>query len=181
MFDSSSLLRKVNQAPAAVYNNGSFGELEFMDPAILAVGGRVPSGGLTSPGIDMRSNLSCLDNDTLRLLVQRSFTQQNHSFSDLGRESFPQRTDSYAVHTRSVDHNNRSAYQQMGTFQQSRMSSHGLWGNGWKEIQNGNDIAMSELLRNERVGGFNKYHSSYEDTKFRVLSSGDMYNRTFGI
>ncbi|KAI3819765.1 hypothetical protein L1987_13614 [Smallanthus sonchifolius] len=172
MFDSSSLLRKVNQAPAGVYNNGSIGELEFMDPAILAVGGRVPPGGLTSPWLDMRSNFSCLDNDNrLRLLVQRSFTQQNHRFNEPGGDSY----------TRIMEHNDRSAYQHVGNFQHSRMSSNGHWGDGWNEVQNGNDISMAELLRNERLGGFNKYYSGYDDTKFRVLSSGDMYNRTFGI
>ncbi|KAI3732886.1 hypothetical protein L1987_64098 [Smallanthus sonchifolius] len=139
MFDSSSLLRKVNQAPAAVYNNCSISELEFMDPAILVVSGRVPPGGLTSPGLDMRSNFS--NDNRLRLLVQRSFTQQNHRFNELAGDSY----------TRIVEHKH------VGNFQHSRMSS------------------------NERLGGFNKYYSGYEDTKFRVLSSGDVYNRTFGI
>ncbi|KAM0067244.1 putative transcription factor C2H2 family [Helianthus debilis subsp. tardiflorus] len=170
MFDSSSLLRKVNQAPAAVYNNGGIGELEFTDPAILAVGGRVPLSGLTSQGLDMRSNVSCLENDNrLRLLVQRSFTQQN------------QRTDPYGVSTRIVDHNNRSAYQQVANFQQARMHNNGHWGDSWNEVQNGNDIAMAEVLRNERLRGLNKYYSGYEDTKLRVLSSGNVYNRAFGV
>lgn len=199
MFDSSFLLRKVNQAPSAVYNDGGIGELEFMDPAILAVGGRVP-GGVTSPGLDMRSNypsqLSSFENDSnrLRLLVQRSLTQQNLRYNELGGDSlsFSQRTDSYGVPSRIIDqtlpnNNHRSHYQhqpqqQVGNFQQARMmSSNGHWGDGWNEVQNGNDIAMAEILRNERLGGFNKYYSSYEDTKFRVPSSGDLYNRTFGI
>ncbi|KAI7725016.1 hypothetical protein M8C21_033597 [Ambrosia artemisiifolia] len=199
MFDSSFLVRKVNQAPGAVYNDGSVGELEFMDPAILAVGGRVP-GGVRSPSLDMRSNypsqLSSYENDSnrLRLLMQRSFTQQNLRFNEFGGDnlSFPQRTDSYGVPSRIIDqtllnNNHRSHYQhqqqqQVGNFQQARMaSSNGHWGDGWNEVQNGNDIAMAEILRNERLGGFNKYYSSYEDTKFRVPSSGDLYNRTFGI
>ncbi|KAI7729396.1 hypothetical protein M8C21_024333 [Ambrosia artemisiifolia] len=165
MFNSSPLLRKMNQAPAAVYNSGSVGELEFMDPAILAVGDRVPLGGLTSPGLDMRSNVSSLENDNmLRLLVQRSFTQKSYRLNELGGESFPQRTD-----------------QQVGSVQQSRMPNNGHWGDSWNEVQNVNDIAMAELLRSERLGGFNKYYSGYEDAKFRVLSSGDVYNRAFGI
>nr|XP_043635512.1 uncharacterized protein LOC122606720 [Erigeron canadensis]XP_043635513.1 uncharacterized protein LOC122606720 [Erigeron canadensis] len=184
MYDSSLLLRKVHQAPAPVYNGG-VGDLEFMDPAILAVGGRVP-GGLNSPGLDMRSNIPSQhtsfenDNNRLRLLMQRSFTQQNHRFSELGDNlSFPQRTDSYGVPSRMVEQNNRSLYpQQQANFQQPRMSN-GHW-DSWNGVQSGNDIAMAELLRNERLG-FNKYYSGYEDTKFRVPSSGDLYNRTFGI
>ncbi|KAJ0765335.1 putative transcription factor C2H2 family [Helianthus annuus] len=202
MFDSSFLLRKVNQAPGAVYNDGSISELEFMDPAILAVGGRVPS-GVTSPGLDMRSNYPTqhtsyeTDSNRLRLLMQRSFTQQNLRFNELGGDnnnlSYPQRTDSYGVSSRIIDqtllnNNHRSHYQQqqvgnLTSFQQARMttSSNGHWGDGWNEVQNGNDIAMAEILRNERLGGFNKYYSGYEDTKYRVPSSGDLYNRTFGI
>ncbi|KAD6119849.1 hypothetical protein E3N88_11120 [Mikania micrantha] len=163
MFDSSFLLRKVNQAPGAVYNDNSISELEFMDPAILAVGGRVP-GGVT----DMRSNypsqLSSFENDSnrLRLLMQRSFTQQNLRFNELGDNlSFPQRTDSYGVPSRIIDqtlpnNSHRSHYQQqqVGSFQQARMmSSNGHWGDSWNEVQNGNDIAMAEILRNERLGG----------------------------
>ncbi|PWA60987.1 Nucleotide-binding, alpha-beta plait [Artemisia annua] len=186
MFDNSSLLRKMNQAPPPVYN-GSVSDLEFMDPAILAVGGRVPN-GLSSPGLDMRSNFpsqhTSFENDNrLRLLMQRSFTQQNQRYTDLGDHlAFPQRTDSYGLSSRIVEQtlpNNRSPYQQMGNFQQPRMSNNGHW-DSWNEVQNGNDIAMAELLRNERLG-FNKYYSGYEDTKYRMPSSGDLYNRSFGI
>ncbi|KAI3777141.1 hypothetical protein L1987_46935 [Smallanthus sonchifolius] len=91
MFDSSFLLRKVNQASGA---------------AILAVGGRVP-GGVTSPGLDMRSNYPSYENysNRLRLLVQRSFAQQNMRFNELGGDklSFPQRADSYGVPSRIID------------------------------------------------------------------------------
>ncbi|XP_071741785.1 uncharacterized protein [Rutidosis leptorrhynchoides] len=190
MIDTSSLLRKVHQAPGPVYNGG-ISELEFMDPAILAVGGRLP-GGVTSPGLDMRSNFPSqlpsfeTDNNRLRLLLQRSFTQQNHRFSDLGDNlSFSPRTDSFGLPSRIVEPNNRSSpYQHhhqgnLGNFQQPRMSSNGHW-DGWNEMQSGNEIAMAELLRNERLG-FNKFYSGYEDTKFRVPGSGDLYNRTFGI
>ncbi|XP_076909554.1 uncharacterized protein LOC143566858 [Bidens hawaiensis] len=178
MFDSSFLLRKVNQAPSAVYSDSGIGELEFMDPAILAVGGRVPN-GVTSPGLDMRPNypsqINSYENDSnrLRLLMQRSFTQQNLSF--------PQRTDNFGVPVSSrimdqtiPNNNHRSHYQQpqVGGFRQTRMGS-GNWGDGWNEVQNGNDITM--------LGGFNKYYSSYEEAKYRVPSSGDVYNRTFGI
>ncbi|KAI3507833.1 hypothetical protein L1887_22828 [Cichorium endivia] len=173
MFEPSSILRKVHQAPAPVYNNG-VGELEFMDPAILAIGGS---------RVDMRSSFpsqhASYENDNrLRLLMQRSFTQQNQRYTDVG-DSYPPRTDAYGVPSRILEQvlpNNRS------TYQQPRMSN-GHW-DSWNEVHtgngNGNDIAMAELLRNERLG-FNKYYSGYEDTKFRMPSSGDLYNRTFGI
>ena len=56
--------------------------------------------------------------------------------------------------------------------------SNGRW-DGWNEVQGGNSLHMTELLRNERVG-FNKFYTSgYEDSKFRMPSSDDLYNRTF--
>lgn len=178
----------MHQAPASVYN-GSVGDLEFMDPAILAVGGRVPN-GLSSPGLDMRSNFPSQltsfenDNNRLRLLMQRSFTQQNQRYNELGDNlSFHQRTDSYGriIEQQQALPNNRSVYQQHTNFQQPRMSNNNGHWDSWNEVQNGTDIALAEILRNERLG-FNKYYSGYEDTKFRMPSSGDVYNnRTFGI
>ncbi|PWA64604.1 Nucleotide-binding, alpha-beta plait [Artemisia annua] len=169
MFDSSSLLRKAHQAPAPV-NIGGVGDFDFMDPAILAVGGRVPNGLNNGSSLDMRSNfssqLNSFENDsTLQLLMQRSFSQHNPRFSE---------------QTTSYQQNNFSSYQQT-SFQQPRSSSNvnGHW-NSWNGVQNGNDIAMAELLRNERLG-FNRYYSGHEDTKFQLPTSGDLYNRTFGI
>ncbi|PWA82228.1 Nucleotide-binding, alpha-beta plait [Artemisia annua] len=75
MLDTFSLLRKTNQAPPHVYNS-SISDLEFMDPAILAIGGRVPN-GLSSPRLDMTSKFpshhtSFKNENRLRLLMQRS-------------------------------------------------------------------------------------------------------------
>ena len=54
----------------------------------------------------------------------------------------------------------------------------GRW-DGWNEVQGGNSLRMTELLRNERVG-FNKFYTfGYEDSKFRMPNSDDLYNRTF--
>ncbi|KAJ9543705.1 hypothetical protein OSB04_023412 [Centaurea solstitialis] len=185
MFDTSPLLRKAHQASAPV-NIGGASDFEFMDPAILAVGGRVPS-GLNTSGLDMKSNFhtqpSSYENDVrLQLLMQRSFSQQNPRFTELG-DGYPQQTDSYGIPSRIVEQslpNNLSPYQQTN-FQQPRSSlmSNGHW-NGWNEVQGGNDIAIAELLRNERLG-FNRYYSGHEDTKFQLSSSGDLYNRTYGI
>lgn len=199
MFESGSIMRKMHQhqhqhqaAAAPVYNGG---ELELMDPAILAIGGSRVDMMRSSSNFPSQQHAvaSSYENDNrLRLLMQSqrsSFTHQtqtqnqNQRFSELG---LGLGGDGYGVGVPSrilEQNNNRSSYQQ-GGFQQPRMSN-GHW-DGWNEVGNGNgnDIAMAELLRNERLG-FNKYYSSgygYEDTKFRMPSSGDLYNnRTFGI
>ena len=57
--------------------------------------------------------------------------------------------------------------------------SNGQW-DGWNEMQSGNNLGVAELLRNERFG-FNKFYSGYDDSKYRMPNSGDLYNRTFGM
>ncbi|KAK3008289.1 hypothetical protein RJ639_003049 [Escallonia herrerae] len=184
--DSASFLRKPYQEPSAV-NISSPGDIEFMDPAILAVGkGRLP-GGLNSPGLDMRSNfptqLSTYENEARLQLMQRSFsTHQNQRYPEMG-DSFSPRTVAYGLPSRIMDQtmaNNMSAFPPRN-IQQSRnmVMSNGHW-DSWNEVQSGHDLSMAELLRNERLGS-NKYYTGYEDLKFRMPSSADFYNRSYGM
>ena len=185
MLDTSSL-RNAYQ-PQVTGNMGSTADIEFMDPAILAVGKGRLQGGLNNPALEMRSNfpshLASFENDArLQLLMSRSLSpQQNLRFPDIG-DSFSHLSDSYGISSR-LDQsqvNNLSPFAQM-SIQQSRngLMSNGHW-DGWSEVQGGNTLGMAELLRNERLG-FNKFYSGYEDSKFRMPSSGDLYNRTFGM
>ncbi|XP_029127168.1 uncharacterized protein LOC109799122 isoform X3 [Cajanus cajan] len=186
LLDHSSLLRNSYQTPS-VGNLGSTGDIEFMDPAILAVGKGRLQGALNSPTLDMRSNfmsqLNYFENDArLQLLMQRSLSpQQNHRFSEIGN-NFSQLGDSYGLSSR-LDQSqvsNLGPFQQL-SLQQSANSvlSNGQW-DGWNEMQGGNGLGVAELLRNERLG-FNKFYSGYDDSKFRMPNSGDLYNRTFGM
>ncbi|XP_021809148.1 uncharacterized protein LOC110752737 isoform X1 [Prunus avium] len=189
LYDTSSLLRNAYQSQATG-NIGSSGDIEFMDPAILAVGKGRLQGGLNNPGLEMRSNfpsqLSAYENDArLQLLMQRSLTpQQNLRFPDFG-DGFSHVNDSYGISSMLLDQSqtssNLSPFSQLSLQQQSRnrVMSNGHW-DGWNEAQGGSTLGMAELLRNERLG-FNKYYSGYEDSKFRMPSSGDLYNRTFGM
>ncbi|CAL5389139.1 unnamed protein product [Camellia sinensis] len=189
LLDASSLLRNPYQAPLTG-NIGSAGDIEFMDPAILAVGkGRLP-GGLNNnaAGLDMRSNfppqLNAFENEArLQLLMQRSLSPlQNHRFADMG-DGYNTHSDAYRVPSRIMEQtlaSNLSPFPQLSR-QQSRpaLMSNGQW-DGWNEVQSGNDLGMSELLRTE-ILGYNKVYNGYEDSKFRMPSSGDIYNRTYGI
>ncbi|TQD70267.1 hypothetical protein C1H46_044198 [Malus baccata] len=187
LYDNSSLLRNTYQ-PQATGNIGSSADIEFMDPAILAVGKGRLQGGLNNQGLEMRSNfpsqLSGYENDArLQLLMQRSLApQQNLRFPDFG-DGFSHVNDSYGFSSRRLEQSqasNLSPFSQM-SLQQSRNRgmSNGHW-DGWNEVQGGSNVGMSELLRNERLG-FNKFYSGYEESKFRMPSSGDLYNRTFGM
>ncbi|TKY67277.1 CCR4-NOT transcription complex subunit 4 [Spatholobus suberectus] len=186
LLDHSSLLRNSYQTPSAG-NLGSAGDIEFMDPAILAVGKGRLQGALNSPALDIRSNfmpqLNYFENDArLQLLMQRSLSpQQNLRFSEIGN-TFSQLGDSYAVSSR-LD---QSQVSNLGPFQQLSLQqstnavlSNGQW-DGWNDVQNGNSLGVAELLRNERLG-FNKFYSGFDDSKFRMPNSGDLYNRTFGM
>ncbi|QCE09296.1 CCR4-NOT transcription complex subunit 4 [Vigna unguiculata] len=163
------------------------GDIEFMDPAILAVGkGRI-QGARNSPLLDMRSNypeqLNYLENEArVQLLMQRSLSpQQNLRFSDIGN-SFSQFGDSYGISSRlnQSQVSNLAPFPQL-SLQQSRNAvlSNGQL-DGWNEVQTGNSLGVAELLRNERLG-FNKFYRGYDEPKYRIPNSRDLYNRTFGI
>ncbi|XP_027344951.1 uncharacterized protein LOC113857366 isoform X3 [Abrus precatorius] len=186
LVDHSSLLRNSYQTPSAG-NIGGAGDIEFMDPAILAVGKGRLQGALNSPALDMRSNfmpqLNYFENDArLQLLMQRSLSpQQNLRFPEIGN-NFSQLGDSYGVSSR-LD---QSQVSNLGPFPQLSLQpsanavlSNGQW-DGWNEMQSGNGLGVAELLRNERLG-FNKFYSGYDDSKYRMPNSGDLYNRTFGM
>ncbi|XVE79702.1 hypothetical protein DITRI_Ditri14bG0079000 [Diplodiscus trichospermus] len=186
LMDSSSLLRNSLQAPASG-GIGSPGDIEFMDPAILAVGKGRLQGGLSNSALDMRSNfppqLGPYENEArFQLLMQRSLSPHQNLRYDAG-DGFSSLNGSYGIPSRLMDQsqvNSISPFAQL-SIQQARNShvSNGHW-NGWNDVQGGSNLSVAELLRNETLG-FNKFYSSYEDSKYRMPSSGDLYNRTFGM
>ncbi|XP_040992547.1 uncharacterized protein LOC121239370 [Juglans microcarpa x Juglans regia] len=188
LLDTSSLLRNSYQT-MPTGNIVNTGDIEFMDPAILAVGEGRLQGGLNNPGLDMRSTfppqLSAFENDSrFQLLMQSSLSpQQNRRFADID-DNFSHRSNSYGLSTRLADQSqasNLSPFAAQMSLQQSRnaLMSNGHW-DSWNEVQGGNGLGMTELLRNDRLG-YNKFYTGYEDSKYRMPSSGDLYNRTFGM
>ncbi|TYH16304.1 hypothetical protein ES288_A05G106600v1 [Gossypium darwinii] len=90
--DCSSLLRNSYQALASGGIGGP-GDIEFMDPAILAVGKGRLQGALNSSGLDMRSNFPPQldpyeDEARFQLLMQRSLSPNQNMRYD-GGDSFP--------------------------------------------------------------------------------------------
>lgn len=181
----SPLPIKQYQASSTGNIGGSFGDVEFIDPAILAVGkGTLPI-ATANTGFDLASTFSTQINgpeneSRLRLLMQQSFpTHQNFGFSDHMADRFSPLNDLYASPTlvEQTQGNSLSHLAQM-SFPQSKNSqlSNSQW-DSWNDVQNSNDHVLSEILRNERLG-FSKYFPGHEEVKFRMASS-DLYNRAF--
>ncbi|XP_074276300.1 uncharacterized protein LOC141600034 isoform X2 [Silene latifolia] len=148
-------------------------DIEFIDPAILAVGkGRLPTGA-NILSADMRPNFHLqtpgFEEDLrLQFLMQRSISpHQNLRYTDV-RDNLSPPNEAYRFNYRYMEQpqaNNVTPFSQY-SLQQPRNTvvSNGLW-DGWSEMQSPNDIGIAELLRNDRLG-FNKFHSGYEDSKF---------------
>lgn len=183
MFDTSSLLRNEYQAPSI--GNVNRVDPAIMDPAILAVGKGFQNGFNVS-SLDMSPSFpphpSAFENEArLKLLMQRSLSMhQSQRFTDNGDDFF---NDAYGISSRVVEQtlaNNLSPFSQLNLPQgRNSLMSNGQW-DGWNGVPGGNDLGMAELLRSERLG-YNKFFNGYEESKFRMPNSGELYNRTFGI
>ncbi|VVB16680.1 unnamed protein product [Arabis nemorensis] len=193
--DSTSLLRNAYQVPPPPLGNlnGGAGDIEFADPAILAVGR-----GMVNADLNVRSGfssqLNSFENEAaLQMLRQQSLcaAQQqvngyHHDLRNISNLS-PSRNDPYGFSSRLMDHQTQgsslSPFSQLSRQQPSANSilSNGHWDKR-NEGQSVNSLGMAELLRNERLG-FNGslYNNGYEEPKFRIPSPGDVYNRTYGM
>lgn len=182
------MLRHNYQAPS-VGSTISNGDIEFIDPAILAVGKGLLPGGLNSSGLDdlrtrYSSQLSAYEEAKFQSILQRSLpSHQNQRFASIG-ESFSPLGDAYGIPSRVMEQTLASNISPISQFSlpQSRngIISNGQW-DSWNELQAGNNLGMAEILRNERLGYNNKFYGGYEDTKIRMPSSNNLYNGTYGI
>ncbi|CAI9759196.1 unnamed protein product [Fraxinus pennsylvanica] len=181
----ASLFRNQYQKPPSGHTIDN-GDIEFMDPAILAVGKGMLPGGLNSPSLDMRSKFSpqvTFEESRLQSLIQRSLPlHQNQRFADV-EGGFSSLGNAYGIPSGVMEQrlvNNLSPFSQ-SAIPQSRnaIASNGQW-DGWNEVQGGNKLGMADLLRNERLR-YAKLYSGHENSKICMPSSGDLYNGTFGI
>ncbi|MCL7034119.1 hypothetical protein MKW94_016476 [Papaver nudicaule] len=183
-FESSMLRNQYWGQPNG--NPVSVEDIEFFDPAIMAVGkGLLPNGIISGSVPDIKSTFSPQDDPRLQqLFMQQSISaQQNSRFSDQfgNGDRFSSRNDVYSgMHLRNQE---QPSFVQSSP--QSRNAaahiSNGHWEGGRNEFQSRNDLVLSELLRNENTLGYNKYFLGHEDLTYRIPSSGDLYNRAFGM
>ncbi|XP_074285520.1 uncharacterized protein LOC141611021 [Silene latifolia] len=181
--ETSPFLRNPYQASPS--GNTSTNDFEFMDPAILAVGkGRLPTGPHSS-GIDMRQNFHVpapgFENELRYQLMQRSHSpSQNLRYNDV-RDNFSPPNNAYGFTSQHMEHSQANHASSQFSLQQPRNTviSNGQW-DGWSELQSPNDMGIAELLRNDRVG-LDKLYGGYDNSKFQMTNSGDIYNRSFGM
>ncbi|KAG7534916.1 RNA recognition motif domain eukaryote [Arabidopsis thaliana x Arabidopsis arenosa] len=187
--DSTSLLRNAYQVPPPVSNSNGASDIDFVDPAILAVGR-----GMVNADLDLRSGfssqLNSFENETgLHMLRQQSLSaahQQVNGFHHDLRNLSPSLNDPYGFSARLMDQTQGSSLSPFSQLPRQQPSANSILPNGhwdkWNEGQSVNSISMADLLRNERLG-FNGslYSNGYEEPKFRIPSPGDVYNRTYGI
>ncbi|XP_056854898.1 uncharacterized protein LOC130506005 isoform X2 [Raphanus sativus] len=189
---SSAMLKNTYQVQPPIGNPSGASDIEFADPAILAVGR-----GMINADLDRRSvfssQMNSYGNETgLQMSRHQSLSaaqQQVNGFHHDVRNLSPSPIDPYGFNSRLMDQqaqgSSLSLFSHGSTRQQpsaNQALSNGHW-DKWNDGQNLNSLGMAELLRNERLG-FNGslYNNGYEDPKFRIPSpGGDVYNRTYGM
>ncbi|KAG7564590.1 RNA recognition motif domain eukaryote [Arabidopsis suecica] len=193
LLDSANLLRNAYHVPPPSGNLNAAGDIEFMDPAILAVGRGRLHNGMETADFDMRSGfssqLNSFENDArLQLLAQRSLAaQQVNGFHDPRNvNNFSSSvSDPYGIISSRLMDQTQGAGLSPFTQLPRQASPNPLLSNGhwdkWNEPQSGNNLGITQLLRNERMGFNDNVYSRFEEPKFRRPSPGDPYNRTYGM
>uniref|UniRef100_A0A0E0JBP3 RNA binding (RRM/RBD/RNP motifs) family protein n=1 Tax=Oryza nivara TaxID=4536 RepID=A0A0E0JBP3_ORYNI len=154
-------------------------DIEFVDPAILAVGkGRMP--GISDSGLEMKtshtfpSQLQTSNDPRFQLLMQQNVpSHQNVGFAEHVQDAFNPMNDNYlASRLIPQNHGSLSSYTQM-SLQQPRSShlTNGHW-DGWGDLRQGNNVSMPDMSRMLYPTEANNFH---------MLGSNDLYNRAFGL
>lgn len=165
---------------------GNPGDIEFIDPAILAVGkGRMP--GVNDSGLDLKSGFpaqySTPNTDPrIQLLMQQSISShQNLRLPNHIQDGFLPINDNFVTSRFLAQNNGALSPLELMSLQQPRNNNfiNGQW-DGWSDIRAGNNMGINEMLRTERFG-LNNYYSNNEEPKFHIPRSGDLYNRAFGM
>jgi CCR4-NOT transcription complex subunit 4 len=178
-----------NSAPLS-RNIGISRDVEFIDPAIMEVGKGFLSARLSNPGFDAKPafppQFSPFDHDSeLQMLMRQSISaQQNPRLSDHLRNRFSPPDDAYTISPMFLGQsppNKSSSFTQLTAQQLRNMHMpNGSLGGGWNEVKNISDPCMPEFLGNGGLG-FSKFVPSYEDLKYQMSGSSNLYNRGFAM
>ncbi|CAL5001009.1 unnamed protein product [Urochloa decumbens] len=154
-------------------------DIEFDDPAILAVGkGRMP--GIGDSGLEMnntpsfRAQLQTSNNDLRFQLGMQPNVQshQNLRFTDHMQDAFNPMNDNHLA-SRFLAHNHGpvSPYPQRQQQPGNSQLINGHW-DGWSDLRQGTNTPMSDMSRMLYPSEANNLH---------MLGSNDIYNRAFGM
>ena len=154
-------------------------DIEFNDPAILAVGkGRMP--GIGDSGLEMKNthvfpaHLQTSNNDPRFQLQMQPNVQshQNLRFTDHMHDAFNPMNDNYlASRFLQQSHGPVSPYAQMPQQPRNSQLTNGHL-DGWSNLRQGNNNLMSDMSRMLYPSEVNNLH---------MLGSNDIYTRAFGM
>ncbi|KAK8451516.1 hypothetical protein SEVIR_6G225500v4 [Setaria viridis] len=154
-------------------------DIEFNDPAILAVGkGRMP--GIGDSGLEMKNTpafpaqLQTPNNDPrFQLRMQPNVqSHQNLRFADHMQDAFNPMNDNYlASKFLQQNHGPVSPYAQMTQQPRNSQLTNGHL-DGWSDLRQGNNALMSDMSRMLYPSEVNSLH---------MLGSNDIYTRAFGM
>ncbi|CAK7342934.1 unnamed protein product [Dovyalis caffra] len=187
-FDHSANHFLQNSTPLS-RNIGISGDVEFIDPAIMEVSKGFLSARLNNPGFDAKPALSLqcspFDHDSeLQMLMRQSMSaHQNPRLSDRFRNRFSPPDDAYTISPMLLGQsppNKPSSFTQLTAQQLRNMHISNSSLGGWNEVKSISDPCMPEFLGNGGLG-FSKFVPSYEDLKYKMSGSSNLYNRGFAI
>ncbi|EES07837.2 uncharacterized protein LOC8059223 isoform X2 [Sorghum bicolor] len=154
-------------------------DMEFDDPAILAVGkGLMP--GIGDSGLEMKNSPAFQaqlqperSDPRFQLHVQPNVqSHQNLRFTDPMQDGLNHMNDNYlASRFLAQNHDPISPYAQIPQQPRNSQLTNGHW-DGWSDSRQGNNTAMSGMSRMLYPSEVNKLH---------MLGSNDIYNRAFGM
>nr|AVY91757.1 MOT2 transcription factor [Saccharum hybrid cultivar SP80-3280] len=154
-------------------------DMEFDDPAILAVGkGLMP--GIGDSGLEMKNSPAfqaqlqpASSNPRFQLHVQPNVqSHQNLRFTDPMQDGLNHMNDNYlASRFLAQNHGPVSPYVQIPQQPRNSQVRNGHW-DGWSDSRQGNNTPMSDMSRILYPSEANKLH---------MLGSNDIYNRAFGM
>ncbi|RWW58076.1 hypothetical protein BHE74_00035095 [Ensete ventricosum] len=184
VFSENHLLSSAVENHYQAQISGNRSDIEFIDPAILAVGKERMSLGINNSGLGLKSTfpaqISASDSDPrIHLLRLQSLSSyHNLDIPESAGDRFLQLGDTYITSRLSAEnHRGLSPIAQI-SFQQLRNKQFfNKQRDGSIDLRTGSDMGLREALRNERFGLTNGY-SSNEERKF-LFPNGDLYNREF--
>lgn len=187
-FDSSASHLQPKSAPAAG-NSGWYGDIPFVDPAILEFGKGLQAAGMNNLGSDLRHTsspqLNPFDHEArLKLLMQQSSSEyQNLRCQGHLMNRFSPPSDTYGISSTLLNQpqpDNLSSFMQSPAqqYRNAHMSTGHL--GSLKGVKSINDLGVSDLMPNGGLG-FNKFIPTYEDLKCQMSNSSNLYNRGFAM
>jgi CCR4-NOT transcription complex subunit 4 len=154
---------------------GSFGDVEFVDPAILEVGqGRQPA-WISDPGRDMRPYSSVQHSPNFDSGLQQLMRQSDHQNLTLSR------SENQSISPMPLGHYQPSFHSAVTQFTAEPFRNIHMQNEGWylrNDVKV--DLGVSDLVSRQGMG-LNNFRPSYEELRSPMSSSSNVYNRGFAI